>query len=757
MKRAFEIVCFLFVFSSFGWAQSTYTIFGRALDATGKEPLPGTNIAIKNTAIGTVCDEKGLFVLENLKPGNYELSASFIGYKTVHQQISINHQNIELTFLLEEDSNLLNEVVVTGTGTEHFVKQAPVRTEVINRKTLDAYAGRSLEDILSGISASFDFNQGTMGSNIKLNGLGNSYILILINGKKIHGDVGGQNDLGLINPASIDRIEVVKGAASSLYGSDAIAGVINIITKKNHSLAHFENNTRIGSYADVVEHLSLGLKVGKVRFTLQGDLKHSDGWQNTKEEIFGRSKRLYTNSVTKTANRFTDYKITPRIDFSPSASHHYFVEGYYYGKKMYRPCGEPQYSTYGMRYESLGGIASGKWKFGSLGYIEADVSYDRRDYLHYYTGISIEEYVSDDGEIHHPVYDNGDESLQSKQERYLSNVKTVLNPLDNHQINLGLELSLNRLSAPYRIEKDNVSAFMGALYAQDEFSISKHWQLTGGFRIINHEAFGWKMTPQVSSLWKLGVFNLRASYAQGFKTPTLKELYYKYERTMMAKLRRYEGNLDLDPQRSHYYSVGFEYNTEKLTFNLTGYYNSLKDMIALVIVPTTIRNKARGIDETMQYANMESATSKGFDVMTKWQPNKQWQFSLGYGYNDAQGDLLNEDKIIERMHLDGTGFHQGKFHGQYNKAWKKYKLAVALSGKALSKRFHHAYGNADGYMSWRINTNHKLTISKTIKIDMNIGIDNIFDYYEKKPHGYNYATKTPGRTYYASLAFKFNR
>ena len=97
---------------------------------------------------------------------------------------------------------------------------------------IESYGGKSLEDILGGLTASFAFNEGDMGSQAQLNGLGNNYILILIDGKRIHGDVGGENDLGLIDPHNIGRIEIVKGAQSALYGSDAIAGVINIITKK---------------------------------------------------------------------------------------------------------------------------------------------------------------------------------------------------------------------------------------------------------------------------------------------------------------------------------------------------------------------------------------------------------------------------------------------------------------------------------------------------------------------------------------------
>ena len=116
----------------------------------------------------------------------------------------------------------LQEVVVTGTGTHHLLRTAPVQTEVITRRDLEQYGGRSIEEILNGLSASFSFNEDDMGSQMQMNGLGNSYILVLVDGKRLHGDNGGENDLGQINPARIERIEIVKGAASALYGSDAV-------------------------------------------------------------------------------------------------------------------------------------------------------------------------------------------------------------------------------------------------------------------------------------------------------------------------------------------------------------------------------------------------------------------------------------------------------------------------------------------------------------------------------------------------------
>lgn len=772
-KKLLSLIAFLFL--PLTLEGQTHMIFGLVEDSKTNEPLIGANIYIQGTSVGTTTNSKGMFVLEKLKNGTYTLNISYLGYKTFIHKVTVKGDNIQLAIKLEESSNILDEIVVTGTGTEHMVRQAPVRTEVINRKALDSYGGRSLEDILSGVSASFNFNESTMGSGMKMNGLGNSYVLVLIDGKKIHGDMGGQNDLSLINPANIDRIEIVKGAASSLYGSDAIAGVINIITKKQHGKADINNSLRTGSYGELIDHLVASLKIKDWRVTFKGDYKQGDGWQNTDKEIM-RSGTVVNNSVTMTSNRFFDYKLTPRIEWNPSASQSYFAEGYFYDKKMFRPCGNPKYDTFGMQYLAGGANASGKWQLGAIGYLEADLSYDRRHYYHKFTEITYEEYVDKNGKLYHPIFYPGDKELQSNQQRVLANVKSVIKPHKKHQINTGLEFNYDFLEAPHRIVEDNVSAYMTSFYAQDEFKISKHLQLTGGFRLINHQNFGWKVTPQISALISLGDFNIRGSFSQGFKTPTLKELHYQYERTMMGKLMKYEGNLNLKPQTSNYFSLGAEYNGKKFSIAVTAYYNDLKDMISLALIDTDPKDFARGIESTMQYRNMEDAVSKGIDVMAKVQINKHLLISGGYSYNDATGHILIKDKdeeldqtnqVIQYMHLDGTGYHQGNWSIRYNNTWKKYSLGVSLTGKALSKRFYPSMKkifpkregldeNARGYSLWRINTTHKFKTNLPYTFALNAGIDNIFDFKETIPTGYNYGTKTPGRTFYVGITFKFN-
>jgi len=647
----------------------------------------------------------------------------------------------------------LNEVVVTGTGTEYYLKDAPVQTEVISKQTLSAYSGRSLEDLLGGLSASFDFNPNDMGSNIQLNGLGNSYILILIDGKRLNGDVGGQNDLSFINPADIERIEIVKGASSSLYGSDAIAGVINIITKKHFNLVNLENSTRTGSYGDLQQHNTIAFSKGKWTSTSKFALKHSDGWRNTTEEWYRNT--IYQNSVTKTANRFTDYKISEKISYKANERLLFNLQGSYYGKDIFRLCGEPQYRTFGMFYRRQSYDLDAKYDLGNKNNLFFETSYDKNNYYHRYTHPTVEEFIDKEGAIFHPVFYSGDTSLQSSQERFFSHLKGVFNLGTQHRISLGIEHIFDVLKSPYRILSDKESAYTLSAYAQEEWSLSDNFNITAGLRLVNHKEFGTKLTPKISALYKIQDFGLRATYSNGFKTPTLKELYYRYERTMMSRLRLYLGNTDLQPQRSNYFSTGIEYNTKKFTSSVTGYYNRIIDMIELVEIETAFYDKVRDVERTMQYQNIEDAKIKGIDFLFNVNPNKNLVIGGGYSYVYARTNKLNEDGIIEHIMLDGTALHRANFRGVWNRDWKKYNLGIGLFGRIQSKRFYRYYGDTDAYSTWRLNTNHKVKGLKKYKLEFNVGIDNILDYHETKPYGYNYSTNSPGRTYYASVLFQF--
>ena len=273
----------------------------------------------------------------------------------------------------------LQEVVVTGTGTQHLLKDAPVQTEVITQKMLRNYAGRSIEDILSGLTASFAFSEDDMGSQMQLNGLGNSYILVLVDGKRIHGDVGGQNDLSLIDPQNIEKIEIVKGASSALYGSDAIAGVVNIITKKHNEGLLIENSTRGGSYGDLRQHNGLGIAIGRLRSYTNFQLQHSDGWQNTATEDPRQTEFLIEDSRNKTVNRHTNWQVSERLTYEPLKGLELYADGSTYWKRIYRPSGKyaVDMKFYDLEYRNQSLAGGGKWKLNKTDEVTLDVNFDR--------------------------------------------------------------------------------------------------------------------------------------------------------------------------------------------------------------------------------------------------------------------------------------------------------------------------------------------------------------------------------------------
>ena len=656
------------------------------------------------------------------------------------------------------------EIVVTGTGTEHYLKDAPVQTEVISRKMLDSYAGATLEDILSGLCASFDFSAGDMGANMQLGGLGNGYILILVDGKKMHGDVGGQNNLGLIDPARIERIEIVKGAASALYGSDAIAGVVNIILKKHRENILIENTSRGGSYGEFRQSNTVQFKVGKFTSSTNFQLKHSDGWQNTTYEDPNRYEYPITNSINKTVNRYTDWQVAQRFDYQATKDLSLYADGSFYRKRIYRPCGVPDYKTYDFLYRNSSVATGGKLKLKNSNSIMLDVNYDSHAYYYMYTRETWDKEYDDSGkEISFPYFP-GDKGLQSDQSRLLLQLKGIFNLPYFNRLSVGTDTEINWLDAPRRLdEKDQVSDYTTSFYAQDEWTPIERLNITAGGRLTVNQNFGVRITPKVSALYKLGAFNLRATYSEGFKTPTLKELHYRYIR-QMSIISLNLGNTELDPQTSRYVSGGLEYNGTRFSINVTGYCNWVDNMITLVTIPLSqapgdlvvTYDPAR----VRQYQNMDDARTYGVDVNAKWTPVQSLTLTGGYSYLDTEANQYDEeDQVMKHVIIDGMAHHRATVSAIWTHAWRQsnYRLGIGVYGRIQSKRYYQDDGNGKAYNLWRLNTRHQFKLGKRWNAEVNAGIDNIFNYYETTYHSLNYGTTTAGRTFYGSLMIQFGQ
>ena len=683
-------------------------------------------------------------------------------------------------------SDSLQEVVVTGTGTQHLLKNAPVQTEVITQKMLRQYGGKSLEDILAGLTASFAFNEGDMGSQMQLNGLGNSYILILIDGKRIHGDVGGENDLGLIDPHNIEKIEIVKGAQSALYGSDAMAGVVNIITKKHTEKGVFvDNSTRYGSHNDLRQHNSLVLTFGDFSSQTNFQMQRNDGWQNTAEEY--AEAMVLTDSKNKTVNKFKNWQIAERLTYKPLKSLELYAEGSYYKKNILRPQNGTHPScdvyTYDLRYNNASASLGGKWYprgeksevRGKRDYITLDVDWNKHAYYYDYTAkhydyvlLQGEEYGDQNGEWFSVAMLPGQSKLQSDQQRVMGLLKGIFYLPYENTLNAGAEYRYDYLKAPERTETGTASDQTAALYVQDEFNMLEWLNITAGLRLVDNRSFGLRLTPKISAMLSVGDFRFRLGWSQGFKTPTVKELHYRYLHVMGSSTFFNIGNTNLDPQISNYYSANIEYRGRNFTASVTGYLNKLDNMIALVNVssgeiPAGITTAYLGDGSTnvqaRMYKNMDDARTCGLDFTLSYKVMKGLTLNAAYSYLDTKAHLYDEK--TERMNtvvIDGTAHHKWNASAMYSHTFSpSYALGISLSTRGSSTRYYQNNGNGKAYQIWRINTTHDLgKQDKMLAYRLEVGVDNIFNFVDRTMRPYHLGNNTSGTTVYGTFSIKFN-
>ena len=673
----------------------------------------------------------------------------------------------------------LQEVVVTGTGTQHLLKDAPVQTEVITQKMLRQYGGKSLEDILAGLTASFAFAEGDMGSQMQLNGLGNNYILILIDGKRIHGDVGGENDLGLIDPHNIEKIEIVKGAQSALYGSDAMAGVINIITKRHTEKGVYaDNTTRYGTHNDLRQHNSVAFAFGKLTSQTNFQLQRNDGWQNTTEEF--AEAMVLTDSKNKTVNKFRNWQIAERLTYRLTPNTQLYAEGSYYKKNICRPQDGTHPScdvyTYDLRYNNASASIGGKWNpDGKKDVITLDIDWNKHAYYYDYTKgtyeyvlLKGEEYGDMDGEWYSVLMKPGQSKLQSDQQRLMGQMKGIFYLPYGNTLNAGAEYRYDYLKAPDRTETGTASDRTAALYVQDEFDRLKWLNITAGLRLVENRSFGFRLTPKVSAMLSVDDFRFRVGWSQGFKTPTVKELHYRYLHVMGSSTFFNIGNTNLNPQTSNYYSANAEYRGRRVTASVTGYLNRLDNMIALVNVPvgeipagitTAYLGDGSSNVQARMYKNMDDARTCGLDVTLSYKVMTGLTLNAAYSYLDTKAHLYDASKDRKStVVIDGTAHHKWNASAMYNHSFSPlYTLGISLSGRGSSTRFYENNGNGMAFQIWRINTTHDLgRQNRMLAYRLELGVDNIFNYVDRTMRPYHLGNNTSGTTVFGTFGIKFN-
>ena len=268
-------------------ADTPATITGRVTDQALGEPVEGVNIRVEGTLLGTVTDREGRFELTNLSPGRYVLTLSRIGFAAwTSEAIDLQsgaEQNLDVTLVSQAFS--LDQVVVTATRTENRLKDSPVLTELITRHDIESTGAEDIGEILEEhVGTQLEKSEGH-GFGVEMQGLDSKYILILVDGEEVIGRTAGNIDLRQVPIESVERIEVVKGASSVLYGSEAMGGVINIITKTAQGPTAFSFTSTFGSNQKIDPRATLSWKQDRISVLFSASHNHSDGFDLDASDI----------------------------------------------------------------------------------------------------------------------------------------------------------------------------------------------------------------------------------------------------------------------------------------------------------------------------------------------------------------------------------------------------------------------------------------------------------------------------------------
>ena len=706
---------------------------GRVIDENEK-PIAGASVWIEYTTIGTSTDLKGEFSLEKIPEGNNLLRISAIDYNGARE--TINKSNDNILIRMKHSPLKLNEVVVTGTGTINKLKNSPVAIDVISQRELQNTNIPTFENAMIALNPSMSFTPNAMGSYMQLNGLSNRYILVLVDGKKLGGDVGGNVDLNRIDMGNIKRIEVLKGAASSLYGSDAIAGVINIITNKPKDLVNFSTETRLSEYGQFTQNANLYLNVGAFSSSTSFQRNQADGWQLNEKEIIN-DKEVDTDKQAML--RFYSDVFSQRFGYKATKEMSMYVEGSLFDKKFKRPV-----SAYGfdMKYVDYSFGAGAKYLLKNNGLISLDWNTDRFEYFKAY----LKETKDKNGVTFMP----GDEEFVRRQKYNNINLKGTFNAGKFNKVTVGSEYKVDNLYAPADSIGGSRNVYTLAFYAQDEINLFGKLNIVPGVRYIYNETFKNRVTPKVSAMYTLHDFNFRVSYATGFKTPDLKQLFMKTEVTSKGKTTLSVGNKDLKPESSNYYSVNAEYIKDFLSLAVTGYINNLKNKIDTYEIELTPEEIAEGYNKKSSYHNIGRSRIQGVDFT--FNSYLGYNLTLGGGYSYVNAKDLDTGKRLQRISR-----HTGNVNLNWFKDFGLFKSNFNLNGRLQSRRYYDDGDDARAYQLWNFATRHTFKSINGLLFEPGFGIENIFDFVDDKPFNRNYATLSPGRTFYASLKIKFSK
>jgi outer membrane receptor for ferrienterochelin and colicins len=761
---------------------------------SGGKQIPFVNIIINGTNIGTITDATGHFKLANLPSGKVTVIAQALGYKTREKVVYIKTGQVtELFFELEEDVLQLEQVVVTGTMTRHHIKDVPVRTEVITSKEIETKNATNLYQALEGtpglrVEQQCQFCNFTM---IRMQGLGAEHTQVLINGQPLYSGLAGVYGLQQIGTIDIDRIEVVKGAGSALYGSSAVAGAINIITKEPSFKPTVKASLQFGKY-------------NTNRYDITSSIRNEKG--NTGLSIY--AQKVTGNAIDETSDGITRDEVRKKDGISDrvatnlnNAGFCMFMNDIFLNNDKLIIRGRYLYE------KRQGGILKDEYYKNpftagteciTTDRYESELTYNKKfnnselnlslAYVNHKRDATNDSYLIDYMETHNDsLPDLRNMRPYLADEKSLTVTLTYGIGLKNHMLLAGVQSYYNKLeeSGMYVVvdtESDysgesyrsisNKTAMEFGTFFQDEWLITNKFTIVPGVRLDIHNSeeeynadrqvfettlfpktkFNeTSINPRIAAKYELSEkITLRINTGTGFRAP----YGFSEELHLCSGSPRVWKSSGLKPEKSISYNFSADYYGKKIRISTNIFRTDLKDKIAFVDADENI--SAMGYD--YQWENIDDAFVQGIELSFIAELINDLKSGIDFTYNQGKYNNVREDwketpYAENSRHISRFPATTGNIKIEYNPG----KWDFTLTGNYQGKMYIDYFGEITRkiketapFMLFNLRLSKKFNLLKLFA-----GINNIFNYIQDEKHiddaAFMYAP-VYGTIYYGGIA-----
>lgn len=627
---------------------------------------------------------------------------------------------------ISEYDEVLNEVVVTGVRAPKLLKNTPVQTTLITSRMIERSDATDIEELLQeeipGVEFSYAMNQQV---HFNYGGFGGQGVLFLIDGERLVGETMDDVDFGRINMSGVERIEIVRGASSALYGSNAAGGVINVITKVPKNKWHVGANIRYGRHNSQRYGINLQYRNKIVANSLSGN------YSSIKTYDVHSSPDPITRVITQIYGNRT-FNVKDQLVVTPLEGIKFTARAGYYFREIPRITDTPE------RYRDYSGGLKGQWDINDNHEIEIAYAFDQYDKSNYMkiSGLDVRNY---------------------------SNVQNSIRAIYNYTDSRGDILTVG---GDYRYDYlDNTKIDNGAkheanadVFAQYDWIIDDKWELVGAAR---YDYFSKgdisRVTPKISARYRPSYnTNVRMAYGMGFRTPTLKEQYYNFD---MAGIWIVEGTPSLEPETSHNFNGSFDWWYRNYSFTVTAYYNHIIDRIATGLPYSKVEDPSQLY---LKYVNLAPYDIMGGEATVEGRWNNGLSAKLSYALThevfakDKDGNPTNNQYIPARKHSLTARVDWNK------KIANDFDFTIGVNGRYLSGVTNIEYkdyyditaGTTDvrypAYTLWKLSG----SLMFCDRYKLTLALDNLFNY--KPKYYYLNAPLTDGANFMVGLSINLD-